>query len=219
MMNSQQMQQMMDDPHQRNQWMNTMMDDPQMRQQMMTHMMNNPDMMNMMMNDPDMMNMMMNDPDMMNMMMNNPDMMNMMMENNIMMRGNMMMGRHMMGTDMMSQGMMSSQSSQTIPKSEDPQTRTFQISMEEVEFYAEAENEEGEEGISFVELHRWEPNIIIVNQDDTVIEISNSRKHAHTLTIPAFNVNSELLGPREGMDTITFVADTPGVFTFYCGLP
>ena len=190
MMNSQQMQQMMDDPQQRNQLMNTMMDDPQMRQQMMTHMMNN------------------------------PDMMNMMMENNIMMRGNMMMGRHMMGTDMMSQGMMSSQSSQTIPKSEDPQTRTFQISMEEVEFYAEAKNEEGEEGISFVELHRWEPNIIIVNQGDTVIlEISNPRKHAHTLTIPAFNVNSELLEPREGMDTITFVADTPGVFTFYCGLP
>jgi plastocyanin len=200
MMNSQQMQQMMDDPQQRNQLMNTMMDDPQMRQQMMTHMMNN--------------------PDMMNMMMNNPDMMNMMMENNIMMGGNMMMGRHMMGTDMMSQGMMSSQSSQTIPKSEDPQTRTFQISMEEVEFYAEAKNEEGEEGISFVELHRWEPNIIIVNQGDTVIlEISNPRKHAHTLTIPAFNVNSELLEPREGMDTITFVADTPGVFTFYCGLP
>ena len=35
----------------------------------------------------------------------------------------------------------------------------------------------------------------------------------------AFDVTSEILEPREGSDTITFVADTPGVFTFYCGLP
>lgn len=232
MMNSQQMQQMMNDPQTRNQWMTNMMNDPQSIQQMHDMMMSNPQhmnqmmgpMMNTMMNDPQMqqqmMTHMMNNQDMMNSMMNNQDMMNMMMDNNMMMDGNMMGGGHMMGSGMMDQGMMSSQSSQTIPAGEEPQTRSFQISMEEVEFYAEAENEEGEEGISFVELHRWEPNTIIVNQGDTVIlEISNPRKHAHTLTIPAFNVNSEMLEPREGVDTVTFVADTPGVFTFYCGLP
>jgi len=212
MMNSQQMQQMMNDPQTMNQWMNTMMNDPQMQQQMMSHMMGNQGMMNSMMNNQDMMNMMMGN----NMMMDG----NMMMGNNMMMDGNMMMGGHMMDSGMMGQGMMSSQSSQTIPTDTEPQTRTFQISMEEVEFYAEVENEGGKEGIAFVELHRWEPNTIIVNQGDTVVlEITNPRKHAHTLSIPAFNVNSEMLEPREGADTVTFVADTPGVFTFYCGLP
>ena len=184
-------QQMMNDPQMMNQWMNSMMNDPQSMQQMHDMMMSNPQHMNQMMGP--MMNTMMNDPNMQQQMMS-----------------------HMMGH----QGMMSSQSSQTIPTNEDPQTRTFQISMEEVEFYAEIENEGGEEAIAFVELHRWEPNTIIVNQGDTVVlEITNPRKHAHTLSIPAFNVNSEMLEPREGADTVTFVADTAGVFTFYCGLP
>jgi heme/copper-type cytochrome/quinol oxidase subunit 2 len=192
-------QQMMDDPQMTNQWMNTMMDDPQMHQQMIDSMMNHQGMMSSMMNNQDMMNMMMGSG---------------------MMGGSMMTGGHMMGSGMMDQGMMSSQSSQSIPTDTEPQTRTFQISMEEVEFYAEVENESGEEAIAFVELHRWEPNTIIVNQGDTVVlEITNPRKHAHTLSIPAFNVNSEMLEPREGADTVTFVADTPGVFTFYCGLP
>ena len=200
MMNQQQMQQMMNDPQMMNQWMNTMMDDPQMQQQMM--------------------NTMMNHQGMMNSMMNNQDMMNTMMGSGMMMDGNMMMGGHMMSSGMMDQGMMSSQSSQTIPTNEEPQTRTFQISMEEVEFFAEVENEGGEEAIAFVELHTWEPNTIIVNQGDTVVlEITNPRKHAHTLSIPAFDVNTKILEPREGADTVTFVANTAGVFTFYCGLP
>lgn len=192
-------QQMMYDPQMTSQWMNAMMDDPQMHQLMIDSMMNHQGMMNSMMNHQDMMNMMMGSG---------------------MMSGSMMTGGHMMGSGMMDSGMMSSQSSQSIPTDTEPQTRTFQISMEEVEFYAEVENEGGEEAIAFVELHRWEPNTIIVNQGDTVVlEITNPRKHAHTLSIPAFNVNSEMLEPREGADTVTFVADTPGVFTFYCGLP
>ena len=218
-------QHMMQDPDTMNQWMNTMINDPQTMQQMHDMMMNDPQhmtqmmgpMMDTLMNDPElqqqMMNHMMNNQEMMDYMMNHPDMMNMM-------DGNMMMGGHMMGSGMMHQGMMSSQSSQTIPADAEPQTRTFQISMEEVEFYAEVENEEGEEEIAFVELHVWEPNIIIVNQGDTVVlEITNPRKHAHTLSVPAFNVYSDMLEPRVGTDTVTFVADTPGVFTFYCGLP
>ena len=185
-------QQMMNDPQMMNQWMNTVMDDSQMRQDMMNTMMQHQGMMTSMMSNQDMMNMMGN---------------------------NMVMGDHMMGSGMMNQEMMTSQSLQTLPTNESTQTRTFQISMEEVEFYAEAENEQGVEGISFVELHRWEPNMIIVNQGDTVVlEISNPRKHAHTLSIPEFGVNSQILEPREGMDTVTFVADTAGVFTFSCGL-
>ena len=251
MMNAQQMQQMMNDPQQMNQWhnqimqnpdamnqwMGSMMNDPQAMQQMHDMMMSNPQhmnqmmgpMMNTMMNDPEMqqqmMNHMMGHQGMMNSMMNNQDMMNMMMDSGMMMGGmmmdgNMMMGRHMMGSDMMSQGTMSSKSLQTIPTDTEPQTRTFQIRMEEVEFYAEVENEGGAEAIAFVELHTWEPNTIIVNQGDTVVlEITNPRKHAHTLSIPAFDVNSEMLEPKVGADTVTFVADTPGVFTFYCGLP
>jgi hypothetical protein len=244
MMNSQQMmndpqamnqwhQQMMQNPEAMNQWMGNMMNDPQAMQQMHDMMMSNPQhmnqmmtpMMDTMMNDPQMhqpmMNMMMDNHGMMSSMMNNQDMMNMMMSSGMMMDGNMMMGGHMMGSGMMmDQGMMSTQSSQTIPSNEDPQTRTFQISMEEVEFYAEVENEGGEEAIAFVELHRWEPNTIIVNQGDTVVlEITNPRKHAHTLSVPAFDVTTQILEPREGADTVTFVADTAGVFTFYCGLP
>ena len=133
----------------------------------------------------------------------------------------MMMGNNMMDSSMMmNHGITSSQSSQTLPTNESTQTRTFQISMEEVEFFAEAENEEGVEGISFVELHRWEPNMIIVNQGDTVVlEITNPRKNAHTFSVPEFGVNSQVLEPRIGTDTVTFVADTAGVFTFSCGLP
>ena len=218
MMNQQQMQQMMNDPQTMQQMHDMMMSNPQHMNQMMGPMMNT------MMNDPElqqqMMNHMMNHQGMMDYMMTNQDMINMMMGNNMMMDGNMMMGGHMMGSGMMGQGMMSSQSSQTIPTDTEPQTRTFQISMEEVEFYAEVENEGGEEAIAFVELHRWEPNTIIVNQGDTVVlEITNPRKHAHTLSVPAFDVTTQILEPREGTDTVTFVADTAGVFTFYCGLP
>lgn len=126
----------------------------------------------------------------------------------------------MTSSQMMENNMIGSQSSQTIPANEEPQTRTFQISMEEVEFFAEVKNEDGTEDTAFVELHTWEPNLIIVNQGDTVVlEISNPRKHAHMLSIPDFGVNSQILEPREGKDTVTFVADSPGVFTFYCGLP
>ena len=205
-------QMMSNNPKMSQQWMNSdmpnqqqMMNDPQMHQPMMDMMIGNQGMMTSMMNNQDMMNMMGNN----------------MMDSSMMMDGNMMMGNNMMdGSMMMNQGMMSSQSSQTLPTNESTQTRTFQISMEEVEFFAEAENEEGVEGISFVELHRWEPNMIIVNQGDTVVlEITNPRKHAHTFSVPEFGVNSQVLEPRTGTDTVTFVADTAGVFTFSCGLP
>jgi len=127
MMNSQQMQQMMNDPQQMNQWMNSMMqnpdtmnqwmgnmmNDPQAMQQMHDMMMSNPQhmnqmmgpMMDTMMNNPDMqqqmMNHMMNNQGMMNSMMNNQDMMNMM--GNNMMMGGMMMDGNMMGQQIQGQ--------------------------------------------------------------------------------------------------------------------
>ena len=134
--------------------------------------------------------------------------------------GSMMSNQDMMNAMMNSEIIINSQVSQTIPSNQDPQTRIFQISMEEVEFFAEIENENGMKDIALAELHTWEPNLIIVNQGDTVVlEISNPRKNAHTLSIPEFGVTSQILEPRGGVDTITFVADTSGVFTFSCGLP
>lgn len=246
MMNSQAMQQMMSDPQQMNQWhqqmiqnpdamnqwMGNMMNDPQAMQQMHDMMMSNPQhmnqmmgpMMNNMMNDQDMqqqmMNIMMNNQGMMNSMMNNQDMMNMM-------GGNMMMGNNMMGSGMiggmMMGGMSTSPNSASVSglqTSAEPQTRTFDIILDEVEFYAEVENEEGSEEIAFVELHQWNPNLIVVNEGDTVIlNISNPRKHTHTFSIPELGINTKVLEARIGSETIQFIADKPGMFTFACGLP
>ena len=204
-----------------NDWMTTMMDDPDLRNQMMMnwnqHMMWNPQhvqgWMNPMMDDhvlrQQMYESMFSHQPFMQGMMDNPDF-----QNNW--KGHDMMGQGMMGGHMMSNY---ATQTQEIPTGNATQ-RIFDISLEEVEFWAEVESEEGEEEIAFVELHRWEPNLIIVNQGDEVtLNISNPRKHAHTFSIPDFGVNTEILESREGKQTVTFVADTAGVFTFYCGLP
>ncbi|MCV0367324.1 MAG: cupredoxin domain-containing protein [Nitrosopumilus sp.] len=219
-------QQMMNDPQLMNQWMNAMMNDPQAMQQMHDMMMSNPQYMNQMMGP--MMNTMMNDPEMqqqmMNHMMGNQGMMNSMMNNQQMMNmmgGSMMMGSDMMGGMMMG-GMSTSPSSASVSglqTSAEPQTRTFDIILDEVKFYAEVENEEGIEEIAFVELHQWNPNLIVVNEGDTIIlNISNPRKHTHTFSIPELGINTEVLEARTGSETIQFVADKPGMFTFACGL-
>jgi len=102
----------------------------------------------------------------------------------------------------------------------EPQTRNITISLEEVEFWAEVENSEGEKEVAYVELHRWEPNIIVVNKGDTVIlDIKNPRKHVHSLSVPAFDARSDTLEPRTGEDTIQFVADKAGTFDFICSTP
>ncbi|QLH07396.1 cupredoxin domain-containing protein [Nitrosopumilus ureiphilus] len=232
--------QMMQNPQAMNQWMGNMMNDPQTMQYMHDMMMSNPQhmnqmmnqmmnpVMNNMMNDPQMqqqmMDMMMNNQEMMNSMMNNPDIMNMMGGN---MMGNNMMGGNMMGNNMMGSGMMmggmSTQSSASLAdlqSSTGPQTRTFDIILDEVKFSAEVENEEGQETTSLVELHQWNPNLIVVNEGDTIVlNISNPRKHTHTFTIPEFGVSTKILEPRIGSETIQFVADKAGTFTFSCGLP
>ena len=190
MMGSGMMGGMMQDPQAMNQWMNPMMNDPAMRQQMMDNMMNNPQMMQSMMNNQDMMDS--------------------------------MMGQGMMGSGMIGSGMMTSQSSESLESvqtSSEPQTRTFDIILDEVEFFAEVENE-GQESTALVEIHQWNPNLIVVNEGDTIVlNISNPRKHTHTFSIPEFGVSTKVLDPRTGSETVQFVADKAGIFTFSCGLP
>jgi heme/copper-type cytochrome/quinol oxidase subunit 2 len=101
----------------------------------------------------------------------------------------------------------------------EPQTRTFDIVMDEIQFLAEVEVDD-EETIGKVEMHKWDANLIIVNKGDTVVlNISNPKKFYHTLEIPEFDIETGLLEPGGGSETIQFVADKAGVFTFACGLP
>ncbi len=228
MMTSQQMQQMMNDPDLMNQWHQQMMNNPQAMLQMHDMMMSNPQHMNQMMGP--MMDSMMNDPQMqqqmMTQMMGHQGMMNSMMNNQDMI--NSMMGDHMMGQGMMGQGMMmgpgmmqgSSSSSQSLPTGESVQTRTFEIFLDEVKIFAETESENGVEEIVEVELHLWNPSNIVVNKGDTVIlKVSNPRGSIHSLAIPQFGVSTDNLEPRGGTETIEFVADKAGVFTFICNTP
>jgi heme/copper-type cytochrome/quinol oxidase subunit 2 len=181
---------MMQDPQAMNQWMNTMMNNLAMRQQMMDTMMNNPQMMQSMMNNQDMMDSMM---------------------------GQGMVGSGMMGNRIMP--LQSSESLESVQTSSEPQTRTFDIILDEIEFFAEVENE-GQESTALVELHQWNPNLIVVNEGDTIVlNISNPRKHTHTFSIPEFGVSTKVLEPRTGSETVQFVADKAGIFTFSCGLP
>lgn len=218
---SQSMQDFRNNPQLMQNWMNPMMNDPELRQQMMNywnqHMMWNPQHMQgwlgPMMDDPNLRQQMYD-----SMYGHNPFMQSMMADPQF----QNMWGGHMMGRGMMGPGMMGGYQSSTtpIPSGEDSQIRTFDISMEEVEFMAEVVTQDGNLEFATVELHVWEPDLIIVNQGDTVVlNISNPRKHAHTFSIPDFGLNTKILEPREGVDSVTFIADTPGVFTFYCGLP
>ncbi len=100
----------------------------------------------------------------------------------------------------------------------EPQTKTFDIEMDEIKFLAEVEVND-EETIGTVEMHKWNDNLIIVNKGDTVIlNITNPKKFYHTLEIPEFDIETGLLEPGGGSETIQFVADKSGVFTFACGL-
>ncbi len=127
----------------------------------------------------------------------------------------------MMGGQMMRSGMMQGSSvSQSLPTGEPTQTRTFEIFLDEIKIFAETENESGEEEIIEVEIHQWNPNSIVVNMGDTVVlKISNPRGSIHSFTIPQFGVSTGNLEPRGGTETIEFVADKAGVFTFVCNTP
>ncbi len=66
----------------------------------------------------------------------------------------------------------------------------------------------------------WLPSVIAVDQGDTVkLTLKNlvpGAENQHGFTIPAYNITEVVT--RGVPKTITFVADKPGVFPFYCQL-
>lgn len=239
-MSPQQMQQAMQDPDFRQNMMNQFRNNPQSMQNWMSPMMNDPELQpqmrgSMMQNSQFMQGMMgpmSMDPElgeqMLQTMMNNPQMMEQMQQmmgsGNMMMGGQGMMGGGMMMNQEMMNRMMSpdtiSNPSTVIPGSGESQTRSFDIELGEVEFFANTENEEGAEDAVFVELHRWSPNTIVVNKGDTVVlKVTNPRGNYHSFSIPEFGVSTSMLDPRGGTETVEFVADKAGTFTFSCGVP
>ncbi|KAF6245208.1 cupredoxin domain-containing protein [Nitrosopumilus sp. b2] len=207
--------------------MQQMMQDSTQRQQMRSMMMQDSDMMTEMMQDPQFMQRMgsmCSNPElcqgMFDSMMSNPEMMQRMTE---MMGGS--MGRHMMGSmmnqqmfDTMNQPLADTQTE--LPIGSEPQLRTFGIELGEVEFFANTENESGDEDAVYVELHKWNPNVFVVNKGDTVsLKVTNPRGNYHSFSIPEFGVSTSMLDPRGGTETIEFVADKAGTFTFSCEVP
>jgi len=201
-----------------------MMSDPELQPQMRGNMMQNSQFMQGMMGPMSM------DPElreqMLQTMMNDPQMMGQMQQ--MMGSGSMMMGQGMMGSGMMNQEMMNSMMSPdtisnpatVIPSSTEPQVRSFDVELGEVEFFANTENEEGHEDAVLVELHRWNPNTIVVNKGDTVVlKVTNPRGNYHSFSIPEFGVSTSMLDPRGGTETVEFVADKTGTFTFSCEVP
>ena len=214
------MNQFRNNPQSMQNWMGPMMNDPELQSQMRGNMIQNFQFMQGMMGpmsmDPElreqMMQTMMNDPQMMK------QMQQMMSSGNMMMGGGMMMNQEMMNR-MMSSDTISNPST-VIPSSTEPQVRSFEIELGEVEFFANTENEEGAEDTVFVELHRWSPSTIIVNKGDTIIlKVTNPRGNYHSFSIPEFGVSTAMLDPRGGTETVEFVADKAGTFTFSCEVP
>lgn len=98
--------------------------------------------------------------------------------------------------------------------------RSFDVELGEVEFFANIEVEEGKEDAVLVEMHRWSPNTIVVNKGDTVVlKVTNPRGNYHSFSIPEFGVSTSMLDPRGGTETVEFVADKTGTFTFSCEVP
>jgi cytochrome c oxidase subunit 2 len=64
----------------------------------------------------------------------------------------------------------------------------------------------------------FEPSTITVRQGDTVKITASSADVAHGFALPDFNVNLRL-EPGARPQTVTFVADKKGTFTFYCNIP
>lgn len=65
----------------------------------------------------------------------------------------------------------------------------------------------------------FSPNTINVNKGDTVkVTFTNTGKFPHNFTISELNVASKTISPGQS-DTVTFVADKAGTFTYFCSVP
>lgn len=67
------------------------------------------------------------------------------------------------------------------------------------------------------EHHRWLPNVIVVNQGDTVIvrAVNTDTDATHGFGIVSYGVFDPALAPGTEK-TFEFVADKPGIFHFLC---
>ena len=62
----------------------------------------------------------------------------------------------------------------------------------------------------------FEPATITVKQGDRVRIKIKSVDVAHSIAIPDFNINVDLAPDKE--ETVEFVADKPGTYTFFCSV-
>lgn len=70
------------------------------------------------------------------------------------------------------------------------------------------------------DFHRWEPSVLVAFRGDTVlINVTNPRRHSHSLVIPDYRISTKVLAPRGGKELVRFVASKAGTFQFVCGLP
>jgi len=104
-----------------------------------------------------------------------------------------------------------------------PTTQQLRVELGEGEVVQEVQGEEELTG----EFHRWEPDTLVVKKGDTVeLTVVNPRRHAHSLVLSAYNVDTGLIPGRDQEPdiakrtiTLKFVADKAGVFKYICGIP
>lgn len=89
-----------------------------------------------------------------------------------------------------------------------------------------SEERGGEEEL-IEEFHRWEPSVMVVKKGDMVeLTVVNTGKHAHSLVIPDYGIDTKRIPGRFEQPIVTkrtvvvaFNADMAGVFEFRCGIP
>ena len=66
---------------------------------------------------------------------------------------------------------------------------------------------------------RRNPDLNVTVGTTVVIIVRNPDTMAHNLLVEGYNVQTTMLSPRGGSDTITFVASQEGAFAYYCTVP
>jgi len=103
-----------------------------------------------------------------------------------------------------------------IPPAAAAKVQRYNLIMGEGEVIAEVAGKEQVIG----DFHRWEPPVLVAFKGDTVlINVTNPRRHTHSLVIPDYAVSTKVLSPRGGSETVRFVASKTGTFQFLCGIP
>ena len=75
--------------------------------------------------------------------------------------------------------------------------------------------EPNEEGRWEVSTYRWDPGTIVVNEGDLVtLEMIGINGAEHTFTIEGYDVSGVVT--RGNLTTVSFTADTPGIFKIVC---